>query len=68
MSIPEDEPYPHWFNNSFFNYCKIGICLKNEGNPLGSVFVPYVMGISHQFKCIGNHYSITTVFKMKHTV
>jgi hypothetical protein len=28
MSIPEDEPYPHWFSNSFFNYCKVGIYLK----------------------------------------
>jgi len=29
MSIPEDEPYPHWFSYSFFHYCKVGICLKN---------------------------------------
>jgi hypothetical protein len=45
LSIPEDEPNPHWLTNLFFNGCKFGIYEKKEGNPLCSVFVLYVISI-----------------------
>jgi hypothetical protein len=41
--------------------------LEKEQNPLGSVCVPYVKGVS-EFKRIGNRYNIRTIFKTKHTL
>jgi hypothetical protein len=41
--------------------------LKTEEKPLGSVYIPYVKGVSEKFKRIGNRYNIRTVFKTKHT-
>jgi predicted GIY-YIG superfamily endonuclease len=34
--------------------------------PLGSVYIPYVKGVSEKFKRIGNQYNIRTVFKTEH--
>jgi hypothetical protein len=41
---------------------------KKEEKPLGSVSIPYVKGVSENFKCIGNQYNIRTVFITKHTL
>jgi hypothetical protein len=41
---------------------------KKEEKPLGSVYIPYVKGVSDKFKRIGNQYNIRTVFKTKHTL
>jgi hypothetical protein len=35
---------------------------KKEEKPLGTVYIPYVKGISEKFKHIGNQYNIRTVF------
>jgi hypothetical protein len=35
--------------------------------PLGFVYIPYVKGVSEEFKCIGNQYNIRIIFKTKHT-
>jgi hypothetical protein len=31
----------------------------------GTVIVPYVMGISEKFRCIGNRLNVRTIFKTK---
>jgi hypothetical protein len=41
--------------------------VKKE-KPLGSVYIPYVKGISEKFKCIWNRYNIRTIFKTKHAL
>jgi hypothetical protein len=42
--------------------------LRNEVQLIGSVVIPYVKGISENFKRIGNLYNIKTIFKTKHTL
>jgi hypothetical protein len=42
--------------------------LSEEQKPLGSVYIPYVKGVSEKFRRIGNRYSIRTIFKTKHTL
>jgi hypothetical protein len=62
-----------------WNYLVLGLCpssiLKNskgsshpntEEKPLGSVYIPYVKGVSEKFKRIGNQYNIRMIFKTKH--
>jgi hypothetical protein len=39
---------------------------STEEKPLGSVYIPYVKGVSEKFKRIGNRYNIRTIFKTKH--
>jgi hypothetical protein len=41
--------------------------LSKEVKALVSVYIPYVMSISDNFKCIGNLYNIRTIFRTKHT-
>jgi hypothetical protein len=40
---------------------------KTEEKPLGSVYIPYVKGVSEKFKRIGNRYNIRTIFRKKHS-
>jgi hypothetical protein len=42
--------------------------LNKEQKPMGSVYIPYVKGVSEKFKCIGDQYNIRTIFKTKHTL
>jgi predicted GIY-YIG superfamily endonuclease len=39
---------------------------NTEEKPLGSVYIPYVKGVSEKFKRTGNRYNIRTIFKTKH--
>jgi hypothetical protein len=39
--------------------------LKREVKSLGSVYIPYMKGVSEKFKRIGNWYNIRTIFRMK---
>jgi hypothetical protein len=51
---------------------------EKEGKPPGSVYIPYINGISgkftyingisEKFKRIGNHYNTMATFKTKHTL
>jgi hypothetical protein len=38
---------------------------EDEKHP-GSMYIPYVKGVSERFKRIGNRYNIRTIFKIKH--
>jgi hypothetical protein len=40
----------------------------NKEQPLGSVYIPYVKGVSEELKSIGNRYNIRTIFKTEHTL
>jgi hypothetical protein len=51
--------YPQSFINSVINSKGISR-LNEEQKPLGSVYIPYVKGVSEKFKCIGNRYNIRT--------
>jgi hypothetical protein len=39
---------------------------NKEQQPLASVYIPYVKGVSEKFNRIGNRYNIRTIFKTKH--
>jgi hypothetical protein len=41
---------------------------NKEQKPLGSVYIPYMKGVSEKFKCIGNRYNIRAILKTKHTL
>jgi hypothetical protein len=41
---------------------------NKEERPLGSVYIPYVKGVSENFKRIGNRYNIRKYFRTKHTL
>jgi hypothetical protein len=45
--------YPQGFNDSVIN-SKDSSRLNEEQKPLGSVYIPYVKGVSEKFKRIGN--------------
>jgi hypothetical protein len=57
--------YPQGFIDPVINF-KGSSRPSEEEKPLGSVYIPYVKGISEKFKCIGNRYNIRTIFKTKH--
>jgi hypothetical protein len=59
--------YPHGFIDSAINF-KGSSRLNEEQKPLGSVYIPYVKGVSEKFKRILNRYNIRTIFKTKHTL
>jgi hypothetical protein len=46
----------------------IEVVQKWRKKPLGSGFIPYMMGISENFRLIRNHYNNRTIFKTKHTL
>jgi hypothetical protein len=56
--------YPQGFIDSVIN-SKGSISPNKEGKPLGSVYIPYVKGVSERFRRIGNRYNIRTIFKTK---
>jgi hypothetical protein len=58
--------YPQVFTDSVIN-SRGSRCLNKEQKPLGSVYIPYVKGVSANFKHIGNRYNIRMIFKTKHT-
>jgi hypothetical protein len=41
---------------------------NKEKNPLGSLYIPYVKGISEKFKRTGNRCNIRRIFRTKHTL
>jgi hypothetical protein len=57
--------YPQSFIDSVIN-SKGSSHQNTEENPLGSVHIPYVKGVSEKFERIGNRYNIRTIFKTKH--
>jgi hypothetical protein len=57
--------YPQGFIDSVIN-SKGSSDPNTEEKPLGSVYIPYVKGVSQKFKRIGNLYNIRTIFKTKH--
>jgi hypothetical protein len=59
--------YPQGFIDSVINP-KGSSRPKTEDKPLGSVYIPYVKGVSEKFKCIGNSYNIRTIFRTKYTL
>jgi hypothetical protein len=53
---------PKSFNELVIN--SKGVSLPNKlENPLGSVYIPYVKGVSEKLKRIGNWYNIRMIFK-----
>jgi hypothetical protein len=59
--------YTQGFTGSVIN-SKASCHLNKEQEPLGSVYVPYVKGVSEKFKLIGNPYNVRTIFKTEHTL
>jgi hypothetical protein len=59
--------YPQGLTDSVIN-SKGSSRLNKEQKPLGSVYVPYVKGVSEKFKCIWNRYDIRTIFKTKYNL
>jgi hypothetical protein len=59
--------YPRSFVDSVINSKDTG-CPKKEEDPLFSVYIPYVKGISENFKRISNLYNIRIIFRTKHTL
>jgi hypothetical protein len=59
--------YPQSLIDSVIN-SKGNSRVNKEQNPLASVYIPYVKGVSEKFKRIGNLYNIRTIFKTKHTL
>jgi hypothetical protein len=45
-----------------------GSSSNKEEKLLGSVYIPYVKGVSEKFKCIGNQYNTRMIFRNKHTL
>jgi hypothetical protein len=66
QSLSKLNVYPQGFIDSVIN-SKGSSHLNKEQKPLGSVYIPYVKGVSEKFKCIGNR-DIRTIFKTKHTL
>jgi hypothetical protein len=58
--------FPSKLINTVINNTGGNNWLRNEVNPIGSVVLLYVKGISDNFKQIGNSYNIRTTFKTKH--
>jgi hypothetical protein len=58
--------YPQGFTDPVINSKGSG-CPNKKENPLGSVYIPYVKGVSVKFKHIGNQYNVRMIFRMKHT-
>jgi hypothetical protein len=54
--------YPQGFIDSVIN-SKGSSYPNTEERPLGSVYIPYVKGVSEKFKLIGNRHKIKTIFK-----
>jgi hypothetical protein len=59
--------YPQGFIDSVIN-SEGSSRPKQEEKPLGSVYIPYVKGVSEKFKRVGNRYNIRTIFRTKHTL
>jgi hypothetical protein len=59
--------YPQGFIDSVIN-AKGSSRLNEEQKPLGSVYIPYVKGVSEKFRRIGNSYNLRTIFRTKHTL
>jgi hypothetical protein len=59
--------YPQGFLDSVIN-SKGSSRLNKEQKPLGSVYIPYVKGVSETFKRTGNRCNIRTIFKTKHNL
>jgi hypothetical protein len=58
--------YPGGFTDSAIN--SKGRSCPSEVKSLGTVYIPYVKGVSEKFKCIENRYNIRTIFRTKHNV
>jgi hypothetical protein len=43
-------------------------CPSSDTEYQGTVVIPYVKGTSEKFRCIGNHFNLSTIFKTKHTL
>lgn len=54
--------------NFVINKPKRNFLLKKEVQPLGSVSIFYIRGVSEKFKLKANKYNIKTVCKMKHSL
>jgi hypothetical protein len=57
--------YPRSFIDSAIN-SKCSNRLNKEQKPLGSVYIPYVKGVSEKFNRVRNRYNIWTIFKFSH--
>jgi hypothetical protein len=53
--------YSQGFIDSVINSKGSNLLSKQE-KPLGSVYIPYVKGVSEKFRHTGNRYNITTIF------
>jgi hypothetical protein len=58
---------PQGFTDLFIN-SKGSSHPNKEEKLLGSVYIPYVKGISEKFKRTGNRYNVRTIFRTKHTL
>jgi hypothetical protein len=59
--------YPEGFIDYAINFKRSRrVNREGKGTPVGSMHIPYMKGVSEQFKCIGNRYNIRTIFKTKH--
>jgi hypothetical protein len=41
---------------------------KEEDKPLGTIYIPYVKGVSEKLRRIGKQYNIRTICRIKHTL
>jgi hypothetical protein len=56
--------YPQGFIDSVIRFKGSSRQKKMEEKPVGTVYRPYVKGISEKFKRIGNQNNISTLFKL----
>jgi hypothetical protein len=47
---------------------RLAVVRIKRKKPQGSVYIPYVKGVSEQFKLIGNRYNIRMIFKTERTL
>jgi hypothetical protein len=45
---------------------RVAVIRIKKKKPLGFVYIPYVKGVSEEFKHIGNQYNVRMIFKTKH--
>jgi hypothetical protein len=60
--------YPQHLIDSVLNRLEVKSQQATDGACLSTVLIPYMKGISEEFRCTGERYNIKTVFKTRQTL